>query len=585
MDLVGILFYAGLFVAFACILLTALQKPSREQQTALLASIFIGVYFLGHWFLHRSEGQVNAAFAENLIAIGGSQLFFLMLLFALQYCGKRPSAWGTGAVLTVNVIVLVGIVASDWPEKLLAVAASAEPGVRYVQDTGLIYKLYYALRFLYQGLTFLVPVVLILAKKLSGSRRRTLGLLFLSIVPAAGYAADRLLPLILSVEPFAVLLADAVMLLLLLRLKYADILDEALTDAVDALPDALIVMDEHWRFRGCNKAAVTLFPVLASAVAGRRMGKLAPELLAEAKADAHPDAPMRDRVYQPEVRTFTEGKRVRGYALWYFDVTGDRDYHALSARYDRELAETVEDRIQNIRDMQEHIVVNFAGAIESRDLISDGHVKRTSALTNLLTLAMVDQGVYADELTPETVAHIRLAAPLHDIGKVSVPDAILNKPGRLTDEEAEIMRQHTLRGAQLIDENLAELRDAAFYRLARDLALYHHEKWSGRGYPAGLSGTEIPLAARIMAVVDTFDALVSARPYKQPFSVNMAFEIMQSESGEAFDPDILAVFLSLRPRIERAMTEIVTPEQPRILKASRRPAELPESLKRLYAGK
>lgn len=135
--------------------------------------------------------------------------------------------------------------------------------------------------------------------------------------------------------------------------------------------------------------------------------------------------------------------------------------------------------------------------------------------------------------------NILYAAPMHDIGKIGIPDNILLKPGKLTDEEFDIVKSHTTIGAKILSKSNAKI-----IILAEQIALSHHEKWNGLGYPNGLSGKDIPLEARIVAIVDVFDALTSKRPYKKTFPVEVALDIMEKERGQHFDPDVLDIFLA-----------------------------------------
>ena len=136
------------------------------------------------------------------------------------------------------------------------------------------------------------------------------------------------------------------------------------------------------------------------------------------------------------------------------------------------------------------------------------------------------------------VQNILYAAPMHDVGKIGIPDSILLKPGKLTAEEFEIMKSHTTIGAKILGNPEAEI-----LKIAEQAALSHHEKWNGKGYPQGLSGDEIPLFGRIAGLADVFDALTSRRPYKDPFPAEVAFEIIREERGKHFDPDLVDVFL------------------------------------------
>ena len=144
---------------------------------------------------------------------------------------------------------------------------------------------------------------------------------------------------------------------------------------------------------------------------------------------------------------------------------------------------------------------------------------------------------------------------MHDVGKISIPDSILQKPGKLTDEEYEIMKTHTTKGAELIKKSFKNLDNEDYTKMILDVALYHHEKWNGKGYPKGLSGYSIPLSARIMAVADVFDAISQKRCYRDAMPFNKCFEIISSGRGTDFDPEITDVFISLRPIIEQICTD------------------------------
>jgi putative two-component system response regulator len=147
-------------------------------------------------------------------------------------------------------------------------------------------------------------------------------------------------------------------------------------------------------------------------------------------------------------------------------------------------------------------------------------------------------------LNEETVEIILYAAPMHDVGKIGIPDHILLKPGKLDPDEWQIMKQHTIIGAQILQGS-----DAEFIKLAEAVALTHHEKWDGSGYPNGLSGSKIPLAGRITAIADVFDALTSKRPYKEPFSLEKSFDIIKQSRGSHFDPEVADAFFAVEDEI------------------------------------
>ena len=189
----------------------------------------------------------------------------------------------------------------------------------------------------------------------------------------------------------------------------------------------------------------------------------------------------------------------------------------------------------------------LASIAEARDDETGNHILRTQAYVNVLARALATTPRYAGELTPALVETYTKAAPLHDIGKVAIPDHILHKPGKHTPDEWEIMKTHARQGSDAIwraicDQEEREALD--FLYIAMDIAHYHHEKWDGSGYPEGLAGEAIPLPARLMALADVFDALISKRAYKPAFPLDRATAIINEGRGQHFDPDVVDAYLA-----------------------------------------
>ncbi len=199
--------------------------------------------------------------------------------------------------------------------------------------------------------------------------------------------------------------------------------------------------------------------------------------------------------------------------------------------------------------LQDNIIIGMANLIESRDGDTGEHIKRTSFYVNLLARAIRDKGLYTDILTDNYIELLTKAAPMHDIGKILVPDHILQKPGRLTPEEYEIIKEHSAAGGKIVREVLGFIEEKDYIEIASDMAAHHHEKWNGSGYTKGLAQEDIPLSARIMAIADVFDALVSKRCYKSPMPVEEAFAEMEKSSGTHFDPQLVKIFLGLKEEI------------------------------------
>lgn len=208
-------------------------------------------------------------------------------------------------------------------------------------------------------------------------------------------------------------------------------------------------------------------------------------------------------------------------------------------------AYTVE--LQNTQVATIHAMANLA---EWRDPETGAHIKRTQNYMGALARALAKNPAFADMLPEEEIERLQVSAPLHDVGKVAIPDAILQKPGKLTDEEFAEMKTHTTQGHRLLKTAEEELGGHSFLHTADEIAHSHHERWDGRGYPQGLKGEEIPLSARIMSVADVYDALRSKRVYKPAMPHEKAASIILEGRGTQFDPDVVDVFMSIQDEIQ-----------------------------------
>ncbi len=240
--------------------------------------------------------------------------------------------------------------------------------------------------------------------------------------------------------------------------------------------------------------------------------------------------------------------------LYYAIVKNTQDMAATTENMAKYIAQ-MQKQSQTIGKLQNGMILVLADMVESRDQNTGEHVRKTAAYTGVIMRQLRKAHIYEDQLTDEYIEDVMHSAPLHDVGKIQVPDAILNKPGRLTDEEFAIMKTHTTAGSDIIQSAISMVSedDSGYLIEARNLAHYHHEKWNGSGYPDGLSGTDIPLSARIMAVADVFDALVSKRSYKDGFPFEKAMTIIEEGRGSHFDPAIVDAFMAASDEVRSIM--------------------------------
>lgn len=199
--------------------------------------------------------------------------------------------------------------------------------------------------------------------------------------------------------------------------------------------------------------------------------------------------------------------------------------------------------------LQSHTVNSLANLVENRDSETGEHIQRTSKYVHLIAQSAYKNGIYKDIVTEEYIEKLTRAAPMHDIGKIVISDLILKKPGPLTEDEYVRIKIHTTEGAKIVKDIIGVSDDKEYLQITEEVAMYHHEKWDGSGYPENLKGEEIPVSARIMAIADVFDALVCERCYKDAIDAETAFKIIEEEAGRHFDPILVEQFLSIKDEI------------------------------------
>lgn len=224
--------------------------------------------------------------------------------------------------------------------------------------------------------------------------------------------------------------------------------------------------------------------------------------------------------------------------------------------FNDKLQEMVREKTAAVLEMKDAILSTMAELVEYRDEITGNHIVRVRKYLDVLMQSMVEKDVYADRVREMDTALVLQSSQLHDVGKIAISDTILNKPGKLTEKEFEEMRKHTTFGETVIKRFMEKARDSEFLEYARIIAISHHEKWDGSGYPYKLAGEDIPLLGRMMAIADVYDALIQARPYKKAFSHEEAVKIILDGKGNHFDPKLADLFSDIHKEFEKiAMAE------------------------------
>jgi response regulator RpfG family c-di-GMP phosphodiesterase len=221
--------------------------------------------------------------------------------------------------------------------------------------------------------------------------------------------------------------------------------------------------------------------------------------------------------------------------------------HAKIERFNKELQSEVDRQTESIRNLQKAIVYSMSDLIEKKDGYTGVHTRRVSEYVTILLRELVRRGYQLNESDIQRIAESSL---LHDMGKIAIPDSILLKNGKLDDNEFDVMKSHSAKGADSLEKSMQFAKDNNFLKNAFIMAKHHHEKWNGSGYPDGKKEKEIPLLARVIAIADVYDALRSERSYKAPFSREKAKSIILEENGRQFDPELVDVFLAVEPEFD-----------------------------------
>ncbi len=368
----------------------------------------------------------------------------------------------------------------------------------------------------------------------------------------------------LDLVPLGYVVAEIIYLIIAYRVNLYDISDTVVDSMEQSQEIGYVSCDFRRRFLGSNDAARAILPAIRDKAVDEVLGykpserKLRHFLEGFEKDPAnsvyaytvHSESgdPEEDRIFNVNVSFLYDGIRKRGYLITFTDDTANRKYIRLLDTYNEKLQEEVAEKTEHIVEMHDNLIMSMAAMVESRDNSTGGHIRRTSVGVRILVDEILKEGTLP--LSPEFCRDVIKAAPMHDLGKIAVDDAVLRKPGRFTEEEYTKMKHHAAEGARVIHEILQNTDDESFKKIAENVAHYHHERWDGSGYPEGLSGEQIPVEARIMAIADVYDALVSKRVYKEAFDFEKADRIILEGMGTQFDPSLRSVYEQARARLE-----------------------------------
>ncbi len=565
-------YYSGLFAA--SLVMTAIYMFIwRKHDDVHITLIFtlIPIVNLGFLLLGQADSLGLALAATKITYIGGCflQLILVLAIFSLCKIQVHRLVRVLLFLLSLGIYISVLTIGSrDWFYVKATYEKNNEIGT-LIKEYGPLHAIFYGVLIIYFAISITAIIYAFIRK--NQVSRKLLALLFLpQIICIICYFLGRQILPSIELLPAGYVFAQIVYLLIARRIQLYDVTDTVIDAMMESGETGFIIFDTHFHYLGSSGMARHVLPELSLLTVDLPLSRNpAMEKLLLPWLEQFRNEPDRqeanehiyeknDKIYKFAVGPLSGRKSLHGYRIVVTDDTLDRAYINLLDNYKQDLERQVDEKTEHIVKMHDNLIMSMAVMVESRDNSTGGHIRRTSDAVRIL-IDIMRQPEYTPEGYPITEDFCRMmikAAPMHDLGKIAVDDDILRKPGRFSPEEYEIMKSHAAEGARIVHTILKDTDDQAFHLLAENVAHYHHERWDGSGYPEGLKETEIPPEARIMAVADVYDALVSKRVYKERMSFEKAHDIITEGMGTQFDPALLPVFLKAEPALRDYYTHV-----------------------------
>ena len=552
------MFYAAMAVlSVANLLIFIFFFYEKKLNYYILAMLMIAALSnVGNYVIAISETLQEAILAQKIQYLGGCFMPPLMLIVIFKMCNLNINKWISNLLFLYSFVVY-GLVCTIGYHDLYYTKGRLEKignATVIVAEYGFAHVFFYVL--LYGYLLIGIGVLFYSLKKKSQISAKNLQVLIgMELMTIVVFFLGRMINQDLEVMPL-VYVIDGFMLLYLNRRVTVYSLEDNIISSLDKQNNyGYVMFDKHRNYLGANQLAKIIFPELEVCKIDSPITNCPSLDFLQAELDEF------EKENDILFKINKDGKHYEGHInnIWYADkavgylfeienATDRYNYTKLLSEYNDNLKQEVDAKTVRIRNIQAQVLLGMADMVENRDGNTGGHIKRTSDIVEILINTIREQHIL--QLEEEFCRSVVKAAPMHDLGKIAIDDKILRKPGRLTDEEFAIMQTHAEKSGELVENILKGVEDEYFVNIAKNLARHHHEKWNGAGYPDRLKGKEIPMEARIMAVADVYDALVSKRCYKEAMSFDKAYEVMMESMGSHFDPQMEKIFVASRDKFE-----------------------------------
>ena len=555
-----------LIISVLATLVFVWKSSSNTDVYFSLIFAIIPIADLGYVAMSVSKNTEEILLANKIVYIGGCflSLFIVMSIISMYSLSvhKAFTIFMFGSSFIVYALIFTAGFNSAYYKSVDFEIIDGVPTL--VKEYGPVHALFYV--FVITHALIGISVIIYCSMKKEGVSIRTLVLFSLAeLFSICSYFGTKVFHLNFEIVPVSYIFFQIVFLLIMDRTEMYYIGRNQAAAVFSMGECGFMSADKNLRFLGCNDMQKKIFPGFVGlrvdsqlkqktqdAEVSEMTGYITEFIAAYEKDNSITSnehiVEKNDRIYRLLVEHLIINGRIKGYQISTIDETQQRRYTRLLEDYNVKLEEEVEEKTEHIQEIQDKMVLGLATMVESRDASTGGHIKRTSHVVGILIAAMRKDKLPG--LDDEFCKCVVKAAPMHDIGKIAVDDKILRKPGRFEDWEYEIMKTHAAKGAVIVKDVLADIEEPRFQQIAENVAHYHHERWDGSGYPEGISGEQIPLEARIMAVADVYDALVSKRCYKDRMSFEQAYQIIEDGMGKHFDASLNKYFVECRAKLE-----------------------------------
>lgn len=547
-------------LAFASFMLFLIFSDGKNINAHMMLFSILLLASNGGYLAISLSGTLSEAILANKISyLGGCFIPPVLIMIVLNICKlKTPKFFrivpALYSIIVYSFVLTIGYSTLYYSDASLIRYNGASVLKRSHGPCHILFTI-----LLYGYLLLLIGIVVYtIIKKKDVSSKTIFMLMLLGVGMLAIFVTVRLFNPLIEAMPAAFVFVSIVLLYLNRKLSLYDVETSIMKSLSEQTTYGYIIIDKTKHYLGCNNAAKKILPALESCGADKLIKEnsileAVPCLSGSVSDNGVWDFEKDGRYYECRIERTMHRKRHIGYIIEMRDNTEKHDYLDLMFSYADELKTQVDRQTAHIKSIQNKIILSMADMVENRDNNTGGHIKRTSYVVSIF-IDTIKQHHLMD-MTDQFYDDVIKAAPMHDLGKIAVDDAILRKPGRLTDDEFEKIKTHAEKSAELVEGILRGVEEEHFVNTAVNVARCHHEKWNGKGYPQHLSGDDIPLEARIMAVADVYDALVSKRCYKEAMSFDKANQVMLDSMGSHFDPAMQKVYELSREKLENYYRE------------------------------